>query len=152
MADGKSSFVYVTYIRTTPEELWAALTTTEFMRKYWFGMSFESDWKAGSPWRLIFPDGRIADTGDIVELDRPRRIVLSWRNEFRPELRAEGHARCDIELEPQGAAVKLTISHTVERADSKLVAAVTGGWPLILSNLNSRLETGQVALNERPAG
>ena len=100
MADGKSSFVYVTYIRTTPEELWAALTTTEFMRKYWFGMSFESDWKAGSAWRLIFPDGRIADTGDIVELDRPRRIVLSWRNEFRPELRAEGHARCDIELEP----------------------------------------------------
>src|SRR5689334_14770034 len=69
MADGKSSFVYVTYIRTTPEELWAALTTTEFMRKYWFGMSFESDWKAGSAWQLIFPDGRIADTGDIVELD-----------------------------------------------------------------------------------
>src|SRR5438105_1360386 len=61
MADGKSSFVYVTYIRTTPEELWAALTTSEFMKKYWFGMNFETDWKAGSPWRLIFPDGRIAD-------------------------------------------------------------------------------------------
>ena len=152
MADGKSSFVYVTYIRTTPEALWAALTTADFIRKYWFGMTFESDWKAGSAWRLIFPDGRIADSGTIVELDRPRRIVLSWRNEFRPELTAEGHTRCAIELEPQQGAVKLTISHTVERADSKLVAAVSGGWPLILSNLKSLLETGQVALNERPAG
>jgi uncharacterized protein YndB with AHSA1/START domain len=151
MADGKSSFVYVTYIRTTPEELWAALTTTEFMRKYWFDMTFESDWKVGSPWRLVFPDGRIADTGDIIELDRPRRIVLSWRNEFRPELTAEGHARCAIELEPQDGAVKLTISHTIERADSKFIAAVSGGWPLILSNLKSLLETGQIALSQRPA-
>ena len=151
MADGKSSFVYVTYIRTTPEELWAALTTTEFMRKYWFDMTFESDWTVGSPWRLVFPDGRIADTGDIIELDRPRRIVLSWRNEFRPELAAEGHARCAIELEPQHGAVKLTISHTIVRADSKFIAAVSGGWPLILSNLKSLLETGQIALSQRPA-
>ena len=51
----KSSFVYVTYIRTTPEALWAALTSPEFMRKYWFGMNIETDWKTGSPWRLIFP-------------------------------------------------------------------------------------------------
>jgi uncharacterized protein YndB with AHSA1/START domain len=152
MADGKSSFVYVTYIRTTPEELWTALTTTEFMRKYWFGMSFESDWKTGSAWRLVFPDGRIADTGDIIELDRPRRIVLSWRNEFRPELTAEGQTRCAIELEPQDGAVKLTISHTIERADSQFIAAVSGGWPLILSNLKSLLEIGQVVLSEPPAG
>ena len=151
MADGKSSFVYVTYIRTTPEELWAALTTPEFMRKYWFDMRFESDWKPGSAWRLIFPDGRIADTGDIIELDRPRRIVLTWRNEFRPELTAEGHSRCVIELEPQQAAVKLTISHTIERAESKFIAAVSGGWPLILSNLKSLLETSQIALSQRPA-
>ena len=61
----KSSFVYVTYIRTTQEELWTALTTPEFMKKYWFGMNFETDWKVGSPWKLIFPDGRIADAGEI---------------------------------------------------------------------------------------
>ena len=151
MADGKSSFVYVTYIRTTPEELWAALTTAEFMRKYWSDMTFESDWTVGSAWRLIFPDGRIADTGDIIELERPRRIVLTWRNEFRPELTAEGHSRCVIELEPQEGAVKLTISHTIERADSQFIAAVSGGWPLILSNLKSLLETGQIALSQRPA-
>ena len=147
MANGKSSFVYVTYIRTTPAELWAALTTSEFMKKYWFGMNFETDWKLGSPWKLIFPDGRIADTGEIVELAPPRRIVLKWRNEFRPELMAEGYAHCSIELEPQDGAVKLTISHTIERADSKLIEAVSGGWPRILSNLKSLLETGQITLS-----
>ena len=147
MADEKSSFVYVTYIRTTPETLWAALTTSEFMKKYWFGMNIETDWKAGSPWKLIFPDGRIADTGEIVELDRPRRIVLKWRNELRPSLTAEGHARCSIELEPQDGAVKLTISHMIERADSKLIEAVSGGWPRILSNLKSLLETSQITLS-----
>ena len=63
----KSSFVYVTYIRTTPETLWAALTTPEFMKKYWFGMNIETEWRAGSPWKLVFPDGRVADTGEIMK-------------------------------------------------------------------------------------
>jgi uncharacterized protein YndB with AHSA1/START domain len=142
----KSSFVYVTFIRTTPEKLWAALTTPAFIKQYWFGMDFEADWKAGSPWKLIFPDGRIADSGEILEFDPPRRIVLKWRNEFRPELNAEGYARCTMELEAQGAAVKLTIHHTIERADSKFIEAVSGGWPRILSNLKSLLETGEIVL------
>ena len=147
MTDAKSSFVYVTYIRTTSEELWAALTTSEFVKKYWFGMNVETDWKVGSPWKLVFADGRVADAGEIVEFDRPRRIVLTWRNQFRPELTAEGYARCSIELEPQNGAVKLTISHSIERADSKLIEGVSGGWPRILSNLKSLLETGQIALS-----
>jgi uncharacterized protein YndB with AHSA1/START domain len=58
-----TAFVYVTYIRTTPEKLWSALTDADFMRRYWFDMHIETDWKAGSPWRLLFPDGRLADTG-----------------------------------------------------------------------------------------
>jgi uncharacterized protein YndB with AHSA1/START domain len=117
------------------------------MKKYWFGMNVETDWKEGSPWKLVFSDGRVADAGEIVELDRPRRIVLKWRNELRPELTAEGYARCAIELEPQNGAVKLTISHTIERADSKLIEAVSGGWPRILSNLKSLLETGEIILS-----
>jgi uncharacterized protein YndB with AHSA1/START domain len=153
MAEVKSSFVYVTYIRATSEQLWAALTTSEFMKKYWFGMNIETDWKAGSSWKLVFPDGRIADTGEIVEFDRPRRIVLKWKNEFRPELTAEGYARCSLELEPQNGAVKLTITHTMERAESKVIEAVSGGWPRILSNLKSLLETGQIVLSgERSRG
>ena len=71
----------------------------------------------------------------------------SGENEFRPELTAEGYARCSIELEPQDGAVKLTISHTIERANSKLIEAVSGGWPRILSNLKSLLETGQITLS-----
>jgi uncharacterized protein YndB with AHSA1/START domain len=84
MANGNSCFVYVTYIRTTPDRLWEALTTSEFMKKYWFGVAFDTDWKAGSSWTMLYPDGRVTDTGEIVEIARPSRIVLKWRNEFRP--------------------------------------------------------------------
>jgi uncharacterized protein YndB with AHSA1/START domain len=97
-----SSFVYVTFIRTTPERLWTALTNPEFTRQYWFGMHQNTDWIAGSAWQLVFPDGRVADTGEVVEIDPPKRLVLKWRNEFRPELKAEGYSRCTIELEPIG--------------------------------------------------
>jgi uncharacterized protein YndB with AHSA1/START domain len=95
---------------------------------------------------MLFPDGRIADTGEVAEFDPPRRLVLKWRNEFKPELKAEGYARCLIELEPVSEAVKLTITHTMDRAESKFIQAVSGGWPRILSNLKSLLETGQVVL------
>src|SRR5262249_60398700 len=109
MARGSSStFVYVTFIRTTPEKLWLALTTPEFTKQYWFGMHQESTWKAGASWQLVFPDGRVADTGEIVEIDPPKRLVLKWRNEFRPELKSEGYSRCTVELQPVHDAVKLT--------------------------------------------
>jgi uncharacterized protein YndB with AHSA1/START domain len=146
MADGKSSFLYVTYIRTTQEALWEALTRSDFMTQYWLGMAIETEWRVGAAWRLVFPDGRVADTGEIIECDAPRRLVLSWRNEFRPELKAEGFARCTITLEQQDTVVKLAIAHTIERDDSKLIEAVSGGWPRILSNLKSLMETGQVLL------
>lgn len=142
-----TTFVYVTFIRTTPEQLWAALTSPDFMKKFWFGMHHETDWKAGSSWRLVFPDGRVADTGEIVEIDPPRRLVLKWRNEFRPELKSEGYSRCTVELEPLAGAVKLTITHVMARAESKFIEAVSGGWPRILSNLKSLLETGSVAVS-----
>jgi uncharacterized protein YndB with AHSA1/START domain len=144
MADGKSSFVYVTYIRTTPDALWKALTTSEFMRKYWFGVTFETDWKVGSPWKMAYPDGRVTDAGEILEFDPPRRMMLKWKHENRPELAAEGYALCSIAIEPHDGAMKLTIDHTIERPGSKLIEAVSGGWPRILANLKSLLETGEV--------
>ncbi len=143
-----SQFVYVTFIRTTPEKLWAALTMREFTEQYWFGVRQESDWKPGSSWKMIFKDGRIADMGEVVEIDRPRRLVLKWRNEFRPELKAEGYSRCVFELEPMGEAVKLTVSHSIEKDQSQMIEAVSGGWPHILSNLKSLLETGKVLMTE----
>jgi uncharacterized protein YndB with AHSA1/START domain len=147
----KSEFVYVIFIRTPPEKLWSALTSPEFTKKFWFGVHHETDWKAGSSWRLVFPDGRVADTGEIVEIDPPRRLVLKWRNEFKPELKSEGYSRCAIDLEPIAGAVKLTITHGIDRADSNFIEAVSGGWPRILSNLKSLLETGEVVLPDKTA-
>jgi uncharacterized protein YndB with AHSA1/START domain len=144
----QSIFVYVTFIRTTPEKLWSALSSADFMKEYWFGMHIQTEWKAGAQWALLFPDGRVADTGEIVECEPPKRLVLKWRNEFRPELKSEGFARCTIELEPVSDAVKLTVTHTIDRAESKLIDAVSGGWPRILSNLKSLIETGQVVLRK----
>jgi len=144
----RSTFVYVTYIRTTPERLWSALTDREFMKQYWFGMHCESEWTAGSPWKMVLPDGGITDSGEIAEAEPPRRLVIRWQHQMRPELKAEGPSLCTMELEPSDAAVKLSITHTMEREPSKLIAAVSGGWPQILSNLKSFLETGAVALKE----
>ena len=142
----RSTFVYVTFIRTTPEKLWAALTSPEFTKQYWFGMHQETAWKAGSSWQLVFPDGRVADTGEIVAIDPPKRLVLKWRNEFMPELKSEGYSRCTIELEPVDKAVKLTVTHVMDRAESQFIEKVSGGWPRILSNLKSLLETGELVL------
>jgi uncharacterized protein YndB with AHSA1/START domain len=146
---GRSTFVYVTYIRTTPEKLWSALTTDkEFMKQYWFGVHCESEWTAGSAWKMVHPDGSLSDAGEIIEAHPPRRLVIRWRHEKRPELKAEGDSRCTLELEQSGAAVKLSIVHSIEREPSKLIEAVSGGWPKIMSNLKSLIETGSIVLGE----
>jgi uncharacterized protein YndB with AHSA1/START domain len=145
----RSTFLYVTYIRTTPEKLWSALTDdVEFMKQYWFGTHCESQWTPGSSWKHVSGDGQILDAGDIVEAEPPRRLVIRWRNQHKPEFRAEGESRCTIELEPSGTAVKLTITHTIERDPSKFMAAVSGGWPKVVSNLKSLLESGSAVLQE----
>ena len=147
-AADRSEFLYVTYIRTTPEKLWAALTEAEFAQQYWFGMHCNSDWKAGSPWELVSSDGKVLDAGAIVEAEPPRRLVIRWQHQNRPELKAEGYSICTMDLEPNGSAVKLSITHTIEVTPSKLIAAVSGGWPKIISNLKSLLETGSIVLIE----
>jgi uncharacterized protein YndB with AHSA1/START domain len=144
----RSTFVYVTYIRATPEQLWSALTDAEFMKQYWFGCHCESQWTAGSPWKLVYPDGSTADAGEIVEAAPPRRLVIRWQNRHKPELKDEGESLCTMELEPSGPAVRLSITHTIERDPSKLIVAVSGGWPKVISNLKSLLETGSVVLLE----
>lgn len=145
-AANRSQFVYVTYIRTTPEKLWAALTDAEFMKQYWFGCAVKSRWTAGAPWELVSGDGKIFDAGEIIEAEPPRLLVFRWQHQNKPELKAEGNSLCTMELEPNGSAVKLSITHTIEREPSKLLEAVSGGWPKIISNLKSLLETGSIAL------
>ncbi len=142
----KSSFVYVTYIKTTPERLWEALISPEFATKYWMGSRPEAEWKVGGAWKISFPDGRTADAGEITAFDPPKRLSIRWRNEWSPEFNAEGWSTCTIELEAAGEAVKLTVTHSIERENSNFIAAVSRGWPQILSNLKSLLETGSVVI------
>jgi uncharacterized protein YndB with AHSA1/START domain len=138
-----SKFVYVTFIRTTAEKLWDALTQPEFTRQYWAQTWQESTWEPGASWKIMIPDGRLGDSGKILEIDRPRRLVLSWRTEFIPEMRAEGHTRCTYELEQIGDEVKLTLTHEIDLPNSKTIDAVSNGWPGILASLKSLLETGR---------
>jgi uncharacterized protein YndB with AHSA1/START domain len=141
MANDK--FVYVTYIRTTPEKLWDALTQPEFTRAYWFGTWHDTTWEPGTIWKLMFPDGSVADSGEVIEIEKPRRLVLKWQNEFMPELRAEGYSRCVFDLQPEGDLVKLIVTHEIDKPKSKFIEAVSNGWPKILSNLKTLLETGE---------
>jgi len=150
MTDGGiSSFVYVTYIRTTPERLWSALTSQEFAQQYWRGAYPLADWRVGGSWKLVFPDGRTADAGEIVAFDHGKRLSICWRNEFKPELKAEGWSLCTMEIETVDEAVKLTVTHSMEREGSKFIDAVSSGWPQVLSNLKSLLETGSVVLGPK---
>jgi uncharacterized protein YndB with AHSA1/START domain len=91
---------------------------------------------------MLFSDGRIADQGEIVEIEPPRRVVFRWSNQFREELKAEGVATCTYEIERDGELCKLTVRHEIAAEPSKFIEAVSTGWPKILSSLKSLLETG----------
>lgn len=145
----QTRFVYVTYIRTTPEKLWQALTDPDFTRQYWAECWQDCDWKQGASWKLMIPDGRVGDSGEVLEIDPPRRLVLRWRNEFLPEMREEGDSRLTYELEPVGESVKLTLTHEIDRENSKLLEGVSQGWPHILASLKSLLETGESLVETR---
>jgi len=140
---------YITYIRTTPETLWHALTTPEVIEQYWFGNTAEGDWTVGSEWRLC-ASGQVLDAGRVIENVPRKRLVRSWRNEWRPEFKAEGESECVYELEPAGTAVKLTVTHSMSRAHSTFIDVVAEAWPMCMSNLKSFLETGVVAVTDHP--
>ena len=146
---GNSSFVYVTYIRTTPERLWSALTSSEFAQQYWRGARPEAEWKLGGAWKLALPDGRVCDAGEITAFEPAKRLGIRWRNEMMPEFKAEGWSLCTLEIERVDDTVKLTVTHSIEREGSKFIDAVSQGWPQVLSNLKSLLETGAVILGPK---
>ncbi len=137
------TFIYVTYIRASQQKVWDALLKAEFQRAYWFGMHQDCTWEKGARWKMMFPDGRLADAGEVLDIDPPRRVVLKWRNEFMPELKTEGFSRATYELEAVGDSVKLTVTHEIDRTGSKFLQAVSNGWPKVLSSLKSYLETAR---------
>ena len=146
-----SKYVYVTFIRTSPQKLWDALTKPEFIKQYWFNMTQESEWKVGASWKMLSSDGSVTDAGEVLEIDPPKRLVLKWRNEFMPDLKAEGYSRCVYDLEQDGDVMKLTVTHSIDMDDAKIITAVSGGWPRILSSLKTMLEGGAPLPRSHPA-
>jgi uncharacterized protein YndB with AHSA1/START domain len=138
----KPEFVYVTYIETTPEKLWEALTNSEFTKQYWFDTEVRSDWKVGSPFALV-TSGETTDTGEILEADRPRRLSYTFKHELMEEMRKEPATKVVFTIEPYGDLVKLTVTHEGFVEGSKLLDGISRGWPAILSGLKSLLETGK---------
>jgi uncharacterized protein YndB with AHSA1/START domain len=138
----RPEFVYVIYIKTTPAKLWEALTSSEFSRRYWFGTELRSDFRVGSPLALVM-DGKVTDTGEILEADRPRRLSYTFKHELDDGMRKEGATRVVFTLEPHGELVKLTLTHENFAPGSKLLDGISKGWPAILSNLKSLLESGE---------
>jgi uncharacterized protein YndB with AHSA1/START domain len=137
----KPEFVYVTYIKTTPEKLWEALTSSEFSRRYWFDTELRSDFKVGSPFALVM-NGTATDVGEILEADRPRRLSYTFKHVRDDEMSREAATKVVFTLEPHGELVKLTLTHEGFAEASKLLDGISKGWPAILSNLKSLLESG----------
>jgi uncharacterized protein YndB with AHSA1/START domain len=137
----KPEFVYVTYIETTPEKLWQALTSSEFSRRYWFNTELQSDFKVGSPFALVM-DGTTTDVGEILEADPPRRLSYTFHHVLNEQARKEPPTKVIFNLEKHGHFVKLTLTHENFVAGSKLLDGICRGWPAILSSLKSMLESG----------
>lgn len=137
----KPEFIYVSYIESTPERLWEALTSSTFTRRYWFDTEVRSDWKVGAPVALVM-GGNVTDTGEILEADRPRRLAYTFKHELHEAMRKEPATKVVFTIEPYGDLVKLTVTHQGFGAGSKLFDGISKGWPAILSSLKSLLETG----------
>ena len=137
----KPEFVYVTYIETTPEKLWEALTSSEFSKRYWFNTEVKSDWKIGSPFALVM-DGTTTDVGEILEVDRPRRLSYTFHHVLSEAARKERPTKVVFNLEPHGKLVKLTLTHEDFEEGSVILDGISKGWPAILSSLKTMLESG----------
>jgi uncharacterized protein YndB with AHSA1/START domain len=138
----KPEFIYVTYIETTPEKLWLALTDGDFTARYWFGARLRSDWKVGSSFEMVRSDGTVSDAGKVVEVDPPRKLAYTFIN-LSDKYKNEFPALATFELEQYGKLVKLTLTHQGFAEGSQFYSGISKGWPAILSSLKSLLETGE---------
>lgn len=139
----KPSFVYVTYIASTPEKVWDALTNGEITRHYW-AHRIASDWKGGSKWKLRRLDdtSKIDVQGQVIESVPPQRLVISWERPDNPEGPA-GVSRVTFEIETMFEDVRLTVKHEELQPGSPMLESVSKGWPAVLCSLKSFLETGR---------
>ncbi len=144
----KPEFVYTTYIETSAERLWQALTDGDFTERYWFGHRVTSDWKAGSPYEFTKP-GEPGLRGKVLVSDPPRLLSYSW-DCCSPDAQHERTSRVTFALEPHGKIVKLTVTHDELDEGGVTLRNISGGWPMVLASLKSLLETGQALAIEPP--
>jgi uncharacterized protein YndB with AHSA1/START domain len=134
---GKEGFAYQTVIATTPEKLWAALTTPEFTRLYWFGRSVESDWKVGSPVTITTPEGNVEVRGKVLAVEVNRRLSYTWGSGTSTD-----NTTVVFEITSMGPLCKLLITHDIDLSESGAQQAVNG-WTFIVCGLKTWLETGK---------
>jgi uncharacterized protein YndB with AHSA1/START domain len=140
----KPKIVYVTYIAAPPDKVWAALTSSEFTRQYFFGRSIEIELKVGGSFVLRMPDGRVDVQGRVVECDPPRKLAVTWRVEWIEEMRKLPECLVTYQIDALDGAVRLTMSEAHQwDVPDEILAGGRMGWPLILSSLKSLLETGK---------
>ncbi len=140
----ESRFLYLTYIRAPAHKVFDALTDPEQNKLFWAGYHQESSWAVGADFAIIGPEGKAWDTGKVLAFDPPRRLSVTWRHQHDEAMKAEGESVCSFLVEAlSDELTKVTVTHVIGVADSKLIGAVSGGWPMILSSLKSLLETGK---------
>ncbi|WNG45155.1 polyketide cyclase [Archangium minus] len=139
MTTRKPQFVYVTYIQTTPEKVWAALQDPEMTKQYWGMHKNVSDWKVGSSWtHQDYETGEVHLEGKVLEAEPPKKLVVSWGNPG-----SGTPSKVTFLIEPFMNAVRLTVMHDELAEDGKMLESISQGWPAILSSLKSLMETGQ---------
>ena len=142
----KPTFVYVTYIASTPEKVFKALTDTDATAKFWFGNAATSDWKVGSPIQF-HRESKLILQGKILENDPPRRLSYTFHLMHEPFYGSEPPSRVVFDLERQKDQVKLTVTHDDFAEGSKVFESISKGWPLVLSSFKSYLELNRAVLH-----
>ena len=145
----KPEFVYTTYIETSVEKLWRALTDGDFTERYWFGHRVASDWKPGSEYRFS-KAGANTIAGKVLAVDPPKQLVYSW-DSCSPEEPRERTSRVTFDLEPRGKVIKLTVTHDELDERGVTLRNISGGWPMVMASLKSLLETGRLLEIDPPA-
>jgi len=143
LEDRSMEKVFEIYIKTTPERLWEAITSSEMRQKYTFGVGVESDWTNGSPYRAAHAaSGTPISEGENLEVDPPRKLVQSFHALWGEDVAAEGTSRVTWEIEPVGDSCRLVVTH--DQLREGVNDQIYGGWPMILSGLKTLLETGDL--------
>jgi uncharacterized protein YndB with AHSA1/START domain len=140
----ESRFLYLTYIRAPAQTVWDALTDPAQNKLFWSGYHQQSSWQVGAAFAIVGAEGQAWDTGKVLAFDPPKHFAVTWNHQHDAAMKAEGESTCSFDLEAlSDQLTKLTVTHTIPVADSKLIGAVSTGWPMIMSSLKSLLETGR---------